>query len=200
MVITQSKHYTGSVLLTPFDITLYSGTHCWPLSAQVLKCTSPWHTVSKTWTLNGKCVSLFSTPVIIIRNALLSDKYSVTRKRKRFWFLRQSTPPREIDRLKLPFVDLYISVLTPWPHSSDANLEFVKNATLMFLCCVYTESSAKRARCVPGAAGASLMYKLYSNGARTELCGTLAATYPGEESSPSTETLNFLLLKMQQSA
>jgi hypothetical protein len=37
-------------------------------------------------------------------------------------------------------------------------------------------SSANRARCIPGAAGASFMYKLYSIGARTEPCGTPAAS------------------------
>jgi hypothetical protein len=41
------------------------------------------------------------------------------------------------------------------------------------------------------------MYKLYSIGARTEPCGTPAATFLVEESSPSTETLNFLLLKKE---
>jgi hypothetical protein len=45
--------------------------------------------------------------------------------------------------------------------------------------------------------GASLMYKLYSTGARTESCGTLAATFLVEESSPSTETLNFPLVKKE---
>jgi hypothetical protein len=62
----------------------------------------------------------------------------------------------------------------------------------------YTQvSSANRARCIPGASGASFMYKLYSTGARKEPCGTPAATFLGEESSPSTETLNFLLVKKE---
>jgi hypothetical protein len=38
------------------------------------------------------------------------------------------------------------------------------------------------------------MYKLYSIGARTKPCGTPAATFVGEESSHSTETLNFLVV------
>jgi hypothetical protein len=42
------------------------------------------------------------------------------------------------------------------------------------------------------------MYKLYSLGARTEPCGTLAATFLGEEISPSTETLNFLVVKKER--
>jgi hypothetical protein len=41
------------------------------------------------------------------------------------------------------------------------------------------------------------MYKLYSIGARTEPCGTPAATFLVEESSPSTKTLNFLLFKKE---
>jgi hypothetical protein len=41
------------------------------------------------------------------------------------------------------------------------------------------------------------MYKLYSTGARAEPCGTPAATFLGEESSPSTDTLNFLLVKKE---
>jgi hypothetical protein len=41
------------------------------------------------------------------------------------------------------------------------------------------------------------MYKLYSTGARTEICGTAASTFLGKESSPSTETLNFLLVKKE---
>jgi hypothetical protein len=65
----------------------------------------------------------------------------------------------------------------------------------------YTQvSSANRARCTPGAAGAPFMYKLYSTGARTEPYGTHAATFLGEENSPSTETFNFLLIKWTQSA
>jgi hypothetical protein len=36
---------------------------------------------------------------------------------------------------------------------------------------------------------------LYNTGARTEPWGTPAAIFLGEESSPSTETLNFLLLR-----
>jgi hypothetical protein len=56
-------------------------------------------------------------------------------------------------------------------------------------------SSANRARCIPGAAGASFIYKLYSTGARTEPWGTPAATFLGEESSLSTETLNFLFVR-----
>jgi hypothetical protein len=39
------------------------------------------------------------------------------------------------------------------------------------------------------------MYKLYSTGVRTEHCGTPAAIFLGEENLPSTETLNFLLVK-----
>jgi hypothetical protein len=39
------------------------------------------------------------------------------------------------------------------------------------------------------------MYRLYNTGARTEPWGTLAAIFLGEESSPSTKTLNFLLLR-----
>jgi hypothetical protein len=38
---------------------------------------------------------------------------------------------------------------------------------------------------------------LYSTGARTETCGTPAAAFLGEESSPFTETLNFLLVKKE---
>jgi hypothetical protein len=41
------------------------------------------------------------------------------------------------------------------------------------------------------------MYELYSTGARTEPCGTPAAIFLGEESSPSTETLNCLLIKKE---
>jgi hypothetical protein len=41
------------------------------------------------------------------------------------------------------------------------------------------------------------MYKLYSIGARTEPCGTPAATFLCEESSPSIETLYFLLVKKE---
>jgi hypothetical protein len=41
-------------------------------------------------------------------------------------------------------------------------------------------------------------YKLHSTGARTEPCGTPAATFLGEEISPSTENLNFLLVKEKQ--
>jgi hypothetical protein len=39
------------------------------------------------------------------------------------------------------------------------------------------------------------MYKLYSTGAKTEPRGTPAGTFLGEGSLPSTETLNFLLVK-----
>jgi hypothetical protein len=39
------------------------------------------------------------------------------------------------------------------------------------------------------------MYEVYNTGAWTEPCGTSAATSLGEESSPSTETLNFILAK-----
>jgi hypothetical protein len=41
------------------------------------------------------------------------------------------------------------------------------------------------------------MYKLYSTVARTEPCGTPTATFLGEASSPSTETLNFVLVKKE---
>jgi hypothetical protein len=41
------------------------------------------------------------------------------------------------------------------------------------------------------------MYTLYSIRARKEPCGTPAATFLSEESSPSTETLNFLLVKKE---
>jgi hypothetical protein len=45
--------------------------------------------------------------------------------------------------------------------------------------------------------GASFMYKLYSTGARTEPCGTPVVIFLGEESSPSTETLNCLLVEKE---
>jgi hypothetical protein len=56
--------------------------------------------------------------------------------------------------LSLPFIDFYVPALTPWPHSSDATLEFVQHATLMFLCCVYPgivrEQSKVYSRCCGG--------------------------------------------------
>jgi hypothetical protein len=62
----------------------------------------------------------------------------------------------------------------------------------------YTQvPSANRARCIPGAAWASCMYKLYSTVARTEPCGTPEPTFLGDESLPSTETFNFLLVKKE---
>jgi hypothetical protein len=64
----------------------------------------------------------------------------------------------------------------------------------MFLCCVYT---GRQQRCIAGASGALCVYKLYSIGARTDPCGTPAATFLGEESSPSTETSNFLVIKKE---
>jgi hypothetical protein len=69
----------------------------------------------------------------------------------------------------------------------------------MFLCCVYTGIVRGQSKVYSGAAGASFMYKLYSTGARTETCGTPAATFLSEESSPSTENLNVLLVKRKQS-
>jgi hypothetical protein len=42
--------------------------------------------------------------------------------------------------------DLYIPVLTPWTHSSEATLEFVENATLVFLCCVYKSIVRKQSK------------------------------------------------------
>jgi len=44
----------------------------------------------------------------------------------------------------------------------------------------------------PWGLGVSFIYKLYSVGARTEPCGTPASISLGVDSSPSTETLNFL--------
>jgi hypothetical protein len=41
------------------------------------------------------------------------------------------------------------------------------------------------------------MYKMYSTGTRTEHCGNPAAKFLGEESSLSTENLNFLLVKKE---
>jgi hypothetical protein len=58
-------------------------------------------------------------------------------------------------------------------------------------------SSVNRARCTPGAAGASFIHKLYSTGVRTEPCGTPASIFLGKESSPSTEILNYLLFKKE---
>jgi hypothetical protein len=113
------------------------------------------------------------------------------------FILRHSTSSGEVDRLSLPYIDVYIRALTPWAHSSEATLQFVDNATVMFLCRVYTDTGVVReqSKVSPGAAGASFIYKMYSTRARTKPCGTLAAIFLDDEISPSTETLNFLLVK-----
>jgi hypothetical protein len=110
---------------------------------------------------------------------------------------RHSTSFREVDRLSLPFIDLYVPALTPWLHSSEATLEFIQHATLMFLCCVYTGIVFEQSKVYFRCRGASFLYKLYITGASTQPCGTPAATFLGEESSPSTETLNFLSVKKE---
>jgi hypothetical protein len=58
-------------------------------------------------------------------------------------------------------------------------------------------SQANRARWVPGAAGASFIYRLYDIGARTEPWDTPAAIFLGVENSPSTKTLNFLSVRKE---
>jgi hypothetical protein len=46
-----------------------------------------------------------------------------------------------------------------------------------------------------GLGGASIIYKLYRVGARTEPCGTPACISRGVDNSPSTETVNILLVR-----
>jgi hypothetical protein len=42
----------------------------------------------------------------------------------------------EKHRLSFPFIDLYVPVLTPWIHWSEATLQFAENTMFMFVCCV----------------------------------------------------------------
>jgi len=53
----------------------------------------------------------------------------------------------------------------------------------------------QKAKWTPGVWGAPFIYKLYRVGARMEPCGTSACISLGVESSPYTETLNFLLVR-----
>jgi hypothetical protein len=96
----------------------------------------------------------------------------------------------EIYCLSFPFIFLYIPVLTPRIHWSEAALQFAENTTFVILCREQVPSP-NRARWVPGAAGPSFVYRLYSTGAMTEPWGTPVIISFRIENSHFTETLTF---------
>jgi hypothetical protein len=105
----------------------------------------------------------------------------------------QSISTREIDSLNLIFIDFDVLALTATSSDARPRCKFLIIQPYLQSVAYIQASSTKRARYVPGVWGASLMYKLYNIGDRTEACGTAACIFLGVDSSPSTETWNFLL-------
>jgi hypothetical protein len=105
----------------------------------------------------------------------------------------------ETDRLRFPFIDLYVSALTPRIHCSESALQFAENMTFEFLSrvnkCIVREQSKMSSRC--RGAACRPMFSLYNIGARTEPWSTPAAIFLGVENSPSTETLQFLSVRKE---
>jgi hypothetical protein len=67
----------------------------------------------------------------------------------------------------------------------------------MFLCCVYRGTFREQTKVYSRCRWGIIYVSAVRTGARTELCGTLAATFLGKESSLSAETLKFLLVKKE---
>jgi hypothetical protein len=105
------------------------------------------------------------------------------------------TSVREVDRLSLILIDLYVPALTPRLHYSEAALQLSESTSLLAVCCIYI---CHRQRGLVGPLGfgvAPFIYKFYRVGARTEPCGTPACIIRGVDNSPSAVTLKFLFVR-----
>jgi len=75
-------------------------------------------------------------------------------------------------------------------------LQLSENIFLIAICCIYTLSSAKKAKWTAGVwERVSLLNKLFRVGVRTEPSSAPVFLSLGVDNSPSTVTLKFLLVK-----